>query len=189
MKSAAGEKLQFSESQKEKGTSCRKDQMKLPWCMALQAQHTAWHSATLTGTQTPRMCLSLSVRTITAFLLANKLCWTVVNTPRPLKQQMHLIWLDLPAVTHTHAVHTRFVRTGQEGQALKYHSTTLSSENNCKKPGFESRRKTRNQKAERKQWLIKNRALQILKFKPWKRSRSYPSPSLYPFSHCSTEHL
>lgn len=29
--------------------------------------------------------------------------------------------------------HTRFVRPGQEGQALKYPSLTLSSENNCKK--------------------------------------------------------
>lgn len=85
-----------------------------------------WH------TNTKDVLISSCEDRITAFLLANKLCWTVVKTPRPLKHQMHLIWLYLPAVTQTHAMHTRFVTPEQEGQALKYHSITFRSEN-CKK--------------------------------------------------------
>jgi len=63
MKSAAGEKPQEFDSQKEKSTSSRKDQNKLQRCTALQTQYATRHLAALTGMQTPRMCLSLSART------------------------------------------------------------------------------------------------------------------------------
>lgn len=77
--------------------------------------------------------------------------------------------------------HTRFVRPGQEGQALKSLHKPLvvrTTARSFRKQAPESMRKTRNQEAEEKQRLIKNRALQILEFKPWKRSRSNPSQSL-----------
>lgn len=125
---------------------------------------------------------------ITAFSLANKLCWTAVNTPQPLEQQMHLTWLDLPAVTHTPGL-------WDLGRKAKLWNITPSplvvrtTARSFRKPGPESVRKTRNHKVEEKQRSIKNRALQTFKFKPWKSSRSYPSPSLYPLSHCSAEHL
>lgn len=184
MKSAAGEKLWFSEPQK--GTSCRKAEMKLPWCTAWPAERRAdtqqhWLAHQHQGCAYPLLwghnnCIASGKQA-----LLN--CSEHTSTPGT---------ADAPDLAGLACCdpHTKSVRPGQEGQALKCHSITLSSEDNCfRKPGPESMRKTRNRKAEKKQRLIKNRALHIFKFNPWKRSRSCPSPWLYPLSHCNADHL
>lgn len=59
-----------------------------------------WHA------NTKDVLISFCEDRITAFLLANKLCRTVVNTPRPLKQQMHLNLAVLACCDpHTRSVH------------------------------------------------------------------------------------
>lgn len=76
MKSAAGEKLQeFCDSQKEKSTSYRKDQVKLHYKSNETLSRADWH------VDSKDVLISFCKDRATGFLLQNELCWTVRNMP------------------------------------------------------------------------------------------------------------